>query len=231
MTYETEQPKKSVLPWVLGCFGGGCLLMVIAVVVASVIGYNFVTGLVADTPSVEIPVLNPEKVEAVEQKFEAYTKKVDEAAVGEEVGALVLDADELNAMLGDFFKNLPEDERIRVKVMIEGDEMTGDLSMPIGTPEEPKWINGKASFTVTIKDGVADIRVAKFSVEDMQVPESFMAGIKEENMAKDLNKDPEMRKNLKRVKKFEIKDGKIYVELLPDETPSVLTEEPVSPQE
>ncbi len=208
----TQPKKRSPWPWILGCSGAGCLGVILLIIGGVWYGVWWVKSFVQDEPTVELYQPAQEEVQAVKEKIETYQQRVNAGEAGDDE-MLVLDSHEINTLIAE---NNTE-KSARVNVQLEGDQVKAAVSLPWETGEEPSYINGEAVLTVNIKDGLLDVRITEMSVRGRDLPESLKEGFSQENMAKDVNSDPQMRKNFQRVESLEVKDSKMYIKLKPQE--------------
>jgi len=210
---DSETPKRS---GGLNCFVYGCLgLLVVAVIgiLVAVYGakyaFNRVLDAYTDTQPAELPAveLAEGKVGEVEERFEVF-KQAFEAG---EQAALELTAEDINALIA----SEPELAN-KVRISIEGDEIKAQVSIPLDKlladlGIKGRYLNGAASVQVAMKDGVLEAYIQSLEVKGKPLPEQFMAELRKENIAKDMNQDPEAAEKLERFDSLEVKDGKLIL--------------------
>ncbi|MBI3851511.1 MAG: hypothetical protein HY298_14730 [Verrucomicrobia bacterium] len=217
MTYQqTPLPKTKKRR---GCFFYGCLtVVVIAVVVGimAVLAVNYVKNLIntyTDTspmalPKVEMPAA---QYEALDKRVTAFKESVDKKT---NVSPLVLSGDEINALIanGTNTKQLKD----RFYVSIEGDKIKGQLSIPLGETGIPftkgRYLNGAASFKASLQNGVLIVTADSIVVKNKPLPETFMARLRNENLAKDVYRDPKNAETIRKIESLEVKDNKITIQ-------------------
>ena len=210
-TFEAEPPKKKS-KW--GCILGGCLGVVvigaIGMGVAGFIGWRMLAGQVekytSDTPR-ELPVV--EYSDEQMQELQAKLDRIKNASQNGEVAEpLVLTADDINALLAK-----EEDFRGRVAVRIENGQFVADVSIP--TDKIPggkgRFFNGSATANASLRNGRLDVNIDQASVNGEPVPEQYMAGIRAENIAKDLNKEEKVTEVLELFESGEIDGDKVIL--------------------
>jgi hypothetical protein len=216
----TPEPPPAV-PKQRGCFFYGCiiasilaLLFVILMGVIGFLGYRFFNQLINDytsttpreLPKVEMPA---EKRQAVQDRVEAFKKAVDD---GTPVETLVLDSDDLNALVEE-----NPDFKGMVFFKIEGDEIKGQVSFPLDKLElgivQGRYFNGEADFKASLSNGVLIVTLDSFEVNGKRAPDEMMKGIREQNLAKDLYKNPENAERIRKLESLEVKDGKIFIKV------------------
>ncbi|MCA9182088.1 MAG: hypothetical protein KDA51_11565 [Planctomycetales bacterium] len=217
-------PPRQPFRW--GCLIGGCLmsmLLVVGVMVALGFGtYYFFAQQVAQYTSTEprqLPVVEvaPEKMKEIEARVDTFQKDVDQ---GEALEPLVLTSDELNALIA-------QQEKLRghVFVTIEDGLIQADVSFP--TDELPggqgRFFNGSARINASLENGELIVKLDSAELDGQPIPESFMNPLSKQNLAKDINKDPEVAKTLAKFERLEIEGDKLIL------TPKAIT--PATAQE
>ncbi len=197
-----------------GCLWG-CLAVVLFVVGVFVCGgvgmyffvSNQVTKYTSDTP-VDLPTVeyDEETLAELETRVESFQETVDRGETPKE--DLVLSADDINALIG---KN--EDMRGKVFVKIEDGLVKGDVSIPTDffPGGKGRFFNGSATFDVSMEDGVLIVVADEASVNGEPLPGPVMEGIRSENLAKDLYKDPENAKFMRRFRDIQIDGDKVIL--------------------
>ncbi|KAA5541113.1 hypothetical protein FYK55_19690 [Roseiconus nitratireducens] len=202
-----------------GCLWG-CLIvagLLISVVLCMVIGsYWFLTNQIAKYTSdqpVELPTVqySEEELATLEARVESFRQKLESGETPEQ--DLVLTAEEINALIG---KN--EDLRGRVYVKIENGKVKGDVSFPLDNfpGGSGRFFNGSASFDVSMENGVLIVTADQAEVNGDPVPEAFMEGLRRENLARDVYKDPKNAKFMRQFKDIRIQDDKVILEVRRD---------------
>src|SRR5262249_24323503 len=119
-----------------------------------------------------------------------------------------LTGDELTALL-----QRDEDFKDRVAVMVEGDKLKGQVSLPFDFPGlGRRYFNGSATFKGALEDRGLIVTVDQAEVKDQPVPENIMEHLRKENLVRDAYKNEENARVLRRIKSLEIKDGKIIMQ-------------------
>jgi hypothetical protein len=202
-----------------GCFFYGCViasilavLMIMALVVVSYIGYRFVRKSVEEytsttpmeLPKVEIP---PAERKAVRERIDAFRQAIE---TDRPVEPLVLSSDDLNALI-------EEDPNLRgtIYAKVEGDELKAQVSYPLDRLEvkflRGRYLNGEAELKASLSNGVLLVTLESFAVNGKRPPENLLSKLREQNLAKDLYKDPKNAAMIRKFESLEIKDGKIII--------------------
>jgi hypothetical protein len=140
----------------------------------------------------------------------AFTAAVDLQKPG---AALVLTEKEINTLIAHnaSFKGLKD----RVYVAIEGDQIKGQISYPLGKmgPMDltGRYLNGEATFKVALQSGVLFVMMQSLKVAGKQPPEEFMQAFRQENLAKEACKDPDTTKALAKLDSITVRDGCLII--------------------
>lgn len=212
-TFADSPVAEKSFPW--GCLLGGCLSVVLLIVIgisASLYAtyrlYKSQLDAYTSTTPVEIQTVEytDEEVAAVKQRIEDFKKALEN---GEAPEKLVLTADEINAIISS-----DEDLKGKFFVKIKDGEITGEASFPI--PEviplgKGRYFNGSMSLKASLENGVLIVQVDDAEVNGKPVPEDFMSGLRNQNLAKDAYKDPKAAEFLKKFERLTIEDDKIIL--------------------
>ncbi|PAY20805.1 hypothetical protein CKO51_04220 [Rhodopirellula sp. SM50] len=174
-------------------------------------GYWLISSQIAkytsDTP-VDLPTVeySEEELAELDARVETFREKLDAGETPEE--DLVLTADDINALIS---KN--EDLKGKVYVKIENDQVEGDVSIPLDKLPMGKgrYFNGSATFDVSMDGGVLIVTVDQAELNGEPVPEEFMQTMRQENLAKDVYKDPENAKFMSRFEDIRVEDDKFIL--------------------
>jgi hypothetical protein len=212
--YEEPRPRQR------GCFFYGCviasILTVLLIIALALLAYwafrtanRYLEQYTSTTPR-ELPKvqLTEEQRQDVIDRFKAFRQAVNDGTATE---PLVLTGDDLNALV--------EEEpqlRGRVHLTIEGDEVKGQVSIPLTvfldtSLTQGRYLNGEAKFRASLADGVLIVTLDSLEVNGKSPPEKFMEGFRNQNLAKDAYKDPKNAEMIRRFESLQIKDGKIIL--------------------
>lgn len=177
------------------------------------VGYWFVSSTLAaytSTEPMEIETVeySEEDLAVLKARMDAFNDAIESGKVPEE--DLILTAADINALIAD-----DEELRGRVFVRIEDGEIEGDVSFPLDAIPGMKgrYFNGSATMDVSMDDGHLFVHAKKAEVNGEPVPEQFMKGMRDENLAKKMNQDPEQQKFLRNFKDIRIDDDKLILEV------------------
>ncbi len=220
-----------------GCLFYGCLTLIVMmslVVLGLFLAYRYFLGTVEEytetsprpMPKVEMPA---EQVQALKQEVEDFRKAVEEP--GDEPRRLVLTSDGLNALIAD------RDPRAAdwVHLEIVGDRLTGEISIPLEelgfAPLRGRYLNGKATFHVSLRDGQFVVTIDTVEVKGRPLPEPVLSRLRRENLAENIKTDLETAEKLRNLDRLEIKDGTLILETRAKANRPEPPDEPVPPPE
>lgn len=186
------------------------LFMVLVVVGGGLSGYWWIKGQVtrytadapANLPTVDLP---EEELAEIRGRVDDFREKIE---AGETPEDLVLTADEINALIT---KN--DDMKGKVYVSIKDGEVSGDVSIPVDSLPGGKgrFFNASATFDVSLENGVLIVTLADAEVKGERIPQQIIDGMSEQNLAKDVYKDPEVAATLRRIESVSIEDDQIIL--------------------
>ena len=207
-----------------GCLFWGCLisgiLFVITVILIIALVF-FVRGKIVDVlkeytePSAaELPEIQlaEEERQQVVDRWESFRESLD----SEEPTELVLTSDEFNVVA----QHMTPEAADHVYFTIEGDELKGQLSVPVGefgknflkTDQlDNRFFNASGTFDVELRDGSFRLFLQSAEVKGEPIPEEALAQVKNQNLAENLADDPEKRELFSKFESIEVKDGKIIM--------------------
>jgi hypothetical protein len=129
-----------------------------------------------------------------------------------------LTADELNALLA----TEPQLESFRghLHLTIEGDRLGGLVSLPLEQAGLPmfkgRFLNGTATFALTLQNGTLWLSVANFVVKGKPLPAVYLDKIRAQNLAVGVNNDPRASHALGFLQSIRVSDGKLLLEAKPE---------------
>lgn len=204
-----------------GCLFYGCLGLVVLFVVGAVglyFGTRFVLNKAVSIYTSTSPAALP-KVTISDDEFSVLQKRVaDFSAVVKNptnAASLTLSSDEVNALIAkdpgfSAFNN-------KLHVAIEGNQLKGTVSWPLDelgiSKLKGRYVNGMAGLKAALVNGQLIVNLDSLAVNGKTLPESVMQGLRAENLAKDLNKDPKKAEFIRKFENFEIKDGKLTLKV------------------
>lgn len=211
--FAPEPPPKT-----RGCFFYGCIIAIVIAVLAFLCvvallytAYYYVDRAVNEyTSTAPVPLpdfqISDDQRKAIDDRRKAFAESVEKGEATE----IVLTADDINAFI---FEN-PQFKG-KAFVTIKGDQVSSRVSLPLDDFGFPFWkgryLNGNASLTVTMDNGLLDVRIKSIEVNGKTPAPEFMAQLGNENVLKNVKFDQETYAKMRQVEKLEVKDGKITI--------------------
>ncbi len=204
-----------------GCFFYGCLTLVVVLVVGA-FGLYFgtrylVNRLVARYTSptpMAVPRVEatPEEIRGVQARFKEFAEALQ---AGRPAAPLSLSERELNLLLN----HAPQAGEFKdhVHVAIVGNKLRGTLSLPLERlglgwrALRGRYFNGMAEIKAVLENGILLVTLDALEVNGQPVPERVMAGIRSQNLAKDLYKDAASVELLKKLEAIAVEDGRLLI--------------------
>jgi len=208
-SFEPQRKKR-------GCFFYGCLAAIgVSVIGVILLGlgiffvYRGVNALVKqyaeDIPrAIPVSSLPPDELKTLHDRVAAFQGALEAA---KPAAPLVLTSLEINALIAQNpqFKGV-------VAADLSGDKIRGQVSFPLDRfGFVGKFLNGAATFDVRIDNGLLLVTLDTLEVRGKQVPEEDMSKLRMENLAKNYGKDPKDARQIARIEKIEVKDGKLII--------------------
>ena len=206
-----------------GCFFYGCLTLVVVVILGvagAYLGFRYVTKQMIEKYTDSTPMTLPQvevsvdEATAVQQQLKAFQSALDAGIPAE---PLVLGEKELNALIAASpdFAMLKD----RVYVSLDGDQVKGQISFPLEELPMPwfarmakgRYLNGSAGLNASMNNGALLVTLQSLEVKGEAVPEQFMAGLRQQNLAQNVYKDAKSMATLGKLESIAIKDGKIEI--------------------
>ncbi len=204
-----------------GCFFYGCLTSVVLLLLAGLLvflGVRFVRNKLnayTDAQPLKMP-----KVEMTDAEFQILQQRMKAFAAALEQGKplepLSLNERDLNALIGlsPNTKELAD----KVHVSLNGNEVKGMVSIPLsglGWLGKGRYLNGDATFQVSLENGVLIVTAQEIRVKGVPIPESFMGPLRRENLAKEAYKDPQNAETIRKFESIQVEDSQVTVKARP----------------
>jgi len=165
-----------------------------------------------DTKPVPLPELqmSQAEIDQVRQRVDAFRQAV---RAKNATPALTLSADDINALIATD----PDLQPVKGKlyVMIEGDQLKGQVSVPmeqVGLPIfRGRYLNGTGTFRVLVRNGILRLTAEKLVVKGKPLPDNYMKEIRQQNLARDINNNPRATVALDAIKEVQVKDGRLII--------------------
>ena len=218
MTAESPAKRRR------GCLFYGCLtgtLGLVAILLALLLGLHELKKMIArytDTQPMPLPTvqMSPQDLEQVQRRIESFK---DAVRSGRPTPPLELNADELNAMIG----SEPKLKEVRGKLYLtpQDSHLKGQISFPLERTGLPllkgRYLNGTAVFSVSLQNGNLSVTPDLILVRGKPLPWVYMNKLRQQNLAANVNDDPQASVALNRLQNILIKDGKLSLVAKPAE--------------
>src|SRR6267142_1961253 len=103
----------------------------------------------------------------------------------------------------------------KLYVMIEGDQLKGQVSVPmeqVGLPIfRGRYLNGTGTFRVLVRNGILLLTAEKLVVKGKPLPDNYMKEIRQQNLARDINNNPRATVALDAIKEVQVKDSRFII--------------------
>ena len=206
-----EKPKQG-----RGCVFYGCLTLLILTTVGALTAYfvirsavrTFVSRYTEDHPA-RLPKVTTSEADWLELQSRVipFSKALDSGSGGDELSLSPMDVN-----------NLIAEEpalaflRDHVFVTIETNEIKAQISVPLDNLWlKGRYLNGSSSFQLSLTKGILDVRLRSLQVKGVDLPSNLTAILGQQNLAKDLNKDPRNQEKLGKLDSIQIQDGRILL--------------------
>ena len=211
MTDEKPKARRGCLFY--GFFTGSLLLVLL--LIAGLVLLRYAKKMVSDftdtqpLPLPKVQIAQPE-LDALQRRIDTFRDAVRQ---GQPTGTLTLTADEINALIASD----PDLQPLKGKfyVMIEGDQLKGQVSLPldqIGLPVfKGRYLNGTGTFELAFRNGLIRLTAQSFVVKGKPLPEVYMEKIRRQNLARDVNSQPRAQAAMEKLKDIKVKDGKLVI--------------------
>lgn len=217
MSNGTNPPKKR------GCLFYGCLtLIIVGLAVAAMLTIGFfvakkkLLALVDDYTDpapqpIETITYPPPERESLQTRLTAFKEAIDKNRAGEE---LVLTATDLNVLIGE-----NADVKGKLFITLEDDQVKAKVAMPLDALGDVtgfaklkgRYLNGSGALRVALEAGQLDVRVESIQVRNKPLPAIIMTELKKNNLARDVNRNPEQARELQKYDSLRIQDNKIII--------------------
>jgi hypothetical protein len=221
---NAPQPQETVQRRRRGCLLSGCIILVVLFLLSLVgllLGYRiflhtFTSRTPAHFPPAQLSV--PER-DAVHAKI---TRFRDAVRAAQPSPPLTLNAEEINAALVTEPELQPYTNMLHI-AKIDEHGIEADVSVPIDKVPlrlpmtHGRYINGKATFSLSLTNGTLKIKAQELSVDGKGFPARFMDKIRTWNLAADINNDARSSPGLNRLQSVQVQDGNLVIVAPPAE--------------
>lgn len=207
----TVKPRRGCLFY--GCITG--VVCLIAMLLALLLGLHELRRMLnqyTDTKPATLPTvqLSPAQIDQVERRWDSFRDAIRASA---NPPPLELTADDINALI----ENDPDFRPLKgvLYVEIEGDELKGQLSVPMDQLElfrfRGRYLNGTGLFSLTFQNGLLRIVPEEIWVKGRPLPNVYMERIRRLNFAAQANENARSSVALNRLQSIQIKGGKLII--------------------
>jgi hypothetical protein len=211
--YTTPAP----IPKGRGCLFYGCLTSVVLLLLAGLLvflGVRFVRNQInsyTDAQPLKMPKVEMTDAEfqVLQQRMKSFTEALDK---GKALEPLTLTEREINALIA--LSGNTKEWADKVHVSLNGNEVKGMVSIPLsglGWLGKGRYLNGDATFKVSLENGVLIVTVQEIRVKGLPIPESVMSQLRRENLAKDAYKDPQHAAAIRKFESIQVEDSQVTV--------------------
>ena len=189
MNGQPPKPRRGCLFY--GCITGVVLLLCLAVggLIAVHYAKKALTGLVntyTDTKPMMLPTvqMSPADLDKLKKRFADFEEAVKAQRPTQ---PLVLTADEINALIASD----PDQKALKDKVYVsfDGDRVKGEMSVPLKDLGwkivRDRYLNGNATFNVSLRNGTFFVSPQTIEVKGKPVPEMLHAGTPQRQLRSD----------------------------------------------
>jgi len=178
-TFTRESGKASC--FIVGCLGS-VALVILGVLGLGVGGWYFANRMLeqyTDTEPLELAeiTLSEEEYAVLDERIQAFGEALEK---GEAEEPFEITADEINAMLAYDEGLDPLGDYIRIE--LEDDTVFAMVSFPLDEWFEDRYLNGKGSFDVFMRNGELFILPISFEVAGKSIPDAIMSEMKSTNL-------------------------------------------------
>ncbi|HTL59700.1 MAG TPA: hypothetical protein VL361_28780 [Candidatus Limnocylindrales bacterium] len=201
-----------------GCLFYGCLtgiVCLLAVLIAGLLGiheFKRMLNKYTDNQPVPLPEVSIPRaaLDALLCRVEDFR---DDLRAGRTPPALILSADEVNALIA----HDPELKQLRGKlyVQLEGDRLKAQVSLPmedVGLPRfRGRYLNGTTSLGIALHNGILYGYAQDFVVKGRAVPSAYLNVIRRQNLADRANENARASVALNLLQSIQVKNSQLIV--------------------
>lgn len=220
---DSRQQQKPPIPpkprsgcWKYG--GIGCLVIIILAIIGGYFAYKGIKGALGELTEkyTSVKPMDLSKIDASQDEVAATMERVGSftnALKGNtSPEPLTLTSRDINVLI----QNHPEWKEMagKVYVDIEGDQVKGQISMPLGEILDifqGRFLNGSASFNVGMESERLLLFLNFAEVGGNAIPEEVMNVLRAKNLAEKSYKKPEVAEMMKKLESITIKDGSMII--------------------
>jgi len=196
-----------------GCIVGIVLmLMLLAGVLFGLHQFKKVMNQFTDSKPMALPAvsLSASELDALHQRVNTFSNAVSS---GKSASPLVLNSDEINALIADNpgATNLGG----KVYVSVQDDKVKAQVSLPMSATGfrifKGRYLNGDATLNVSLRQGNLAVFINDINVKGKPLPGVYMQPIRQINWAEGANTNRNASSALNKIQAIEVKDGKLLI--------------------
>lgn len=201
-----------------GCLFYGCIvgvvfmLMVLAGLLYGIHQFKRMLTEFTDSKPMAVPTvsLSQAQIDALHQRVNTFSNAVTQ---GKEAAPLVLNSDEVNALLQSNAGN--QGMKGNVYISLPGDKVKAEVSLPMGQTGLPfsknRYLNGDASLDVSLRNGMLGVYIDQINVKGKPLPKVYMDRLRMVNWAEAANTNRQASSALNKLQSIEVKDSKLII--------------------
>jgi hypothetical protein len=198
-----------------GCFFYGCIsgaILLVLILIGALVGLQLFKKMLnqfTDTQAVALaPVaLSQPEIEQLKQRVDIFRRDIQ---TGKAVTPLTLSAEEMNAII----QNSPE-LKDKLRVLIEGDKLKGQVSVPmdqLGLPMfKNRYLNATATLSLSLNNGALSLNAQDVTVKGKPIPDVYQQRIRTANLLQGVPVDPRLTDALNQLEEIKVSDGKLVI--------------------
>jgi hypothetical protein len=210
-----------------GCLLYGCLTLIVLMVAVGIGGFFLVRyGMEQLTAFVEeytdtVPMaiesvqVEPGELEELQQRMTSFEEALDR---GTRVQPLVLTGHDLNVLIARHPAMSAWRDRARMQVV--GDQIVGQISLPLddlaAVPGmkrlRGRYLNGAAALKVSLQGGQLQVNLESLEVKGQPIPEEIMRSLRQQNLAQDAVRNPDLMEAIGQLESIRVVDGEIVIQ-------------------
>lgn len=203
-----DRPRRRWWLYLAVVLGGLALLAVVAVAALLTYWHSLVRTYTA-LEAAPLPAItgSDQDLTALLVRWAAFQ---DAVAGGTATEPFRASAADLNLLIGQ-----NPDLRDRVRLVITNNQVLGQFSFSLAQVQQPelrnRFVNGLARLELDFRDGWLTVSVAELSANGRPVPWWVMKKVRQENLVKDLDKNPDTVEFLHRLAAIVVEDDHIVL--------------------
>jgi hypothetical protein len=201
-----------------GCFFYGCIsaialmMLMLGGLFLGYLSFRKMLLYYTDTKPLPLPVvqMSPDDIKKLHERLDNFDKALKEHRA---TPPLELSGDDLNALIatspgGQVWTG-------RVYVSIEGERITGQISVPMEKLRlgifRGRFLNGSATFKVGLTNGFLHVTIPEITVKGHSLPSVYMEQIRQIDWAQGATDDANTKSEVERYEEIKVENGKLII--------------------